>query len=67
MATVVIGGRCPRCDVCGRVVRYRGVGPDAVMCAVYLGDAQPFPGGGAFGNTVQGGDGVKGKRLLWTF
>ena len=38
------GGRCPRCEVCGRVVRVRGVGRVGVWCAVCLGGALPFVG-----------------------
>ena len=41
---VVAGGRCPRCEVCGRVVRVRGVGTVGVWCAVCVGGALPFAG-----------------------
>ena len=37
-------GRCPRCEVCGKVVRVRGVGVAGVLCAVCLGGALPFVG-----------------------
>ena len=37
-------GVCPRCDVCGRVVRVRGVGEAQVWCAVCLSEALPFNG-----------------------
>ena len=40
----VVGGRCPRCEVCGRAVRVRGVGTVGVWCAVCVGDALPFAG-----------------------
>ena len=40
----VVGGRCPRCDVCGKVVRVRGVGLSGVWCVVCLSDALPFVG-----------------------
>ena len=40
----VPGGRCPRCDICNRVVRVRGVGSDGVMCAGCMGGALPFVG-----------------------
>ena len=36
--------RCPRCDVCGRAVRVRGVGVVDVWCAGCLGGALPFVG-----------------------
>ena len=42
--TAGLGGRCPRCDVCGKVVRVRGVGADGVWCASCLSDALPFVG-----------------------
>ena len=38
------GGRCPRCVVCGRVVRVRGVGREGVWCSDCLGGALPFVG-----------------------
>ena len=37
-------GRCPRCDLCGRVVRVRGVDPAAVLCSNCLSEALPFVG-----------------------
>ena len=42
--TVVAGGRCPRCEICGRVVRVRGVGRVGVWCAGCVGGALPFVG-----------------------
>ena len=39
-----IGGVCPRCDVCGRVVRVRGVGIKEVWCANCLAVVFPFNG-----------------------
>ena len=39
-----VGGRCPRCEICGRVVRTRGVGVVDVWCAVCMGGALPFVG-----------------------
>ena len=36
--------RCPRCDVCGKVVRVRGVGVNGVWCVSCLSDALPFVG-----------------------
>ena len=39
-----VGGRCPRCDVCGRVVRIRGVGQVGVWCVMCLSSALPFIG-----------------------
>ena len=38
------GGRCPRCEVCGRVVRVRGVGREGVWCSGCTGAALPFVG-----------------------
>ena len=38
------GGRCPRCEICGRVVRVHGVGRVGVWCAGCLGGALPFVG-----------------------
>ena len=35
---------CPRCDVCGVVVRKRGVGQSGVWCAECLSTALPFVG-----------------------
>ena len=37
-------GRCPRCGVCGAVVRVRGVGAHGVLCAGCVGGALPFNG-----------------------
>ena len=37
-------GRCPRCDVCGRVVRVRGVGQVEVWCGECMSSALPFVG-----------------------
>ena len=37
-------GRCPRCDICGRVVRVRGLDRVGVWCAGCLGEALPFVG-----------------------
>ena len=37
-------GRCPRCDICGKVVRVRGVGQTAVLCSTCLGETLPFVG-----------------------
>ena len=39
-----MNGGCPRCGLCGRVVRVRGVGTVDVLCAVCVGDALPFAG-----------------------
>ena len=36
-----IGGICPRCDVCGRVVRVRRVGIKDMLCTNCLG-VDPF-------------------------
>ena len=36
--------RCPRCDICGVVVRVRGVGLEGVLCAGCMGVALPFVG-----------------------
>ena len=52
----MVVGRCPRCVICGRVVRVRGVGVVDVWCAVCLGDALPFVGivgEGAFGAALR--------------
>ena len=38
------GRRCPRCDICGKVVRVRGLDADGVLCAGCVGDALPFVG-----------------------
>ena len=40
----VARGRCPRCDVCGGVVRVRGVGPVGVWCVECMTNALPFVG-----------------------
>ena len=37
-------GRCPCCEVCGKVVRVRGVGRVGVWCAECMGNALPFVG-----------------------
>ena len=37
-------GRCPRCEVCGGVVRVRGVGVTGVWCAGCIAGALPFVG-----------------------
>ena len=37
-------GRFPRCDVCGRVVRMRGLDGSGVWCSACVGDALPFVG-----------------------
>ena len=42
--SAVVNGRCPRCEVCGRAVRVRGVGGPNVWCAGCMGDALPFAG-----------------------
>ena len=47
----VRGGRCPRCEVCGRAVRVRGVGRVGVWCSGCLGAALPFVGLGRTGST----------------
>ena len=44
MSRAAAGGRCPRCEVCGRVVRVRGVGREGVWCAGCMGGALPFVG-----------------------
>ena len=36
--------RCPRCKVCGVVVRLQGVGRDGVWCRQCIGQALPFTG-----------------------
>ena len=36
--------RCPRCEICGRVVRVRGVGSVGVWCAGCVAGALPFVG-----------------------
>ena len=41
---VARGRRCPRCDICGRAVRVRGLGMVGVWCAGCVGDALPFVG-----------------------
>ena len=41
-AVTVRRGGCPRCDVCGKVVRTRGLGLDMVWCVGCLSDALPF-------------------------
>ena len=41
--TVTVG-RCPRCEICGRVVRVRGVGSVGVWCAGCMAGALPFVG-----------------------
>ena len=54
-ANVVRGERCPRCQVCGKVVRVRGVVPD-VWCVGCLSGALPFVGltsGGEFGGALR--------------
>ena len=42
--TGVVVGRCPRCELCGCVVRVRGVGRVGVWCAGCMGRALPFVG-----------------------
>ena len=37
-------GRCPRCEICGGVVRARGLGTDGVWCAGCIAGALPFVG-----------------------
>ena len=37
-------GRCPRCELCGVVVRVRGVGRVGVWCAGCMGNVLPFAG-----------------------
>ena len=39
-----VEGRCPRCQLCGRVVRVRGLDREGVWCAVCMGGALPFVG-----------------------
>ena len=36
--------RCPRCEVCGRAVRVRGLGDVGVWCCVCMAGALPFVG-----------------------
>ena len=48
------GGRCPRCDICGTVVRVRGVGREGVWCGGCMGAVLPF-------NWVQGGGDFQGE------
>ena len=36
--------RCPRCELCKKVVRTRGVGRVGVLCPGCLGEALPFVG-----------------------
>ena len=38
------GRRCPRCVICGRVLRVAGVGRVGVWCAVCMSGALPFVG-----------------------
>ena len=38
------GRRSPRCDLCGRVVRTRGVGDNGVLCSQCLAENLPFLG-----------------------
>ena len=38
----MVTGRCPRCELCGVVVRVRGVGREGVWCAGCMGRALPF-------------------------
>ena len=40
----VVSGRCPRCEICGRAVRVRGVGREGVWCLGCIGGALPFVG-----------------------
>ena len=40
----MVTGRCPRCELCGVVVRVRGVGREGVWCAGCMGRALPFVG-----------------------
>ena len=40
----VMSGRCPRCELCGRVVRVRGVGGVGVWCGGCMGGILPFVG-----------------------
>ena len=37
-------GRCPRCELCGCLVRVRGMGRLGVWCAGCMGGALPFAG-----------------------
>ena len=37
-------GRCPRCGLCGRVVRIRGIDQSGVLCSTCLGENMPFVG-----------------------
>ena len=39
-----VRGRCPRCVICKRVVRVRGIGLWGVWCAECMGGALPFNG-----------------------
>ena len=41
---VVRSRRCPRCEVCGRAVRVRGVGEVGVWCVGCMAGALPFVG-----------------------
>ena len=47
------GGACPRCDICRRVVRVRGVGNELVWCAACLMGTLPF-------NSIEGEGEFKG-------
>ena len=51
-------GACPRCDICGRVVRVRGVGSKLVWCAACLMGILPF-------NSIEGEGEFKGA--LWEY
>ena len=57
MGVVAGRRRCPRCEVCGRAVRVRGVGTVGVWCAACLGGALPFVGivGEGHYEGIQGG------------
>ena len=41
-AVMTAVGRCPRCEVCGRIIRVRGVERVGVWCSGCLSGALPF-------------------------
>ena len=44
VSTATERSRCPRCEVCGVVVRVRGVDRQGVFCGKYTGEVLPFVG-----------------------
>ena len=49
-SAVVVAVRCPRCEVCGRAVRTRGLGREGVWCVGCMSGALPFVGLGSDGD-----------------